>query len=170
MVPHCLLSVAYQPCERFIVTLATSVYSGSDSSYSDSDSWVVQSSVHVTDQTLTRPRYWWWENKKVFSLSLRDLVFPGVPILTNPYRDILGVRFDIFKAHERDIETCVLLRCYHTSPTPVLEKCSPLWSSAVNCHIKFIERQVLRLLVLSRLESCAPDSPSLYCCSVYVVQ
>ena len=73
----------------------------------------------------------------------------GVPILSNPSLDILGVRFDCkitFESHVRGVvsrvsqrigilrmvngvyaDTSVLLRCYHALILPILEYCSPVW-------------------------------------------
>ena len=93
-----------------------------------------------------------------------DLGLSGVPILSNPSLDILGVRFDCkltFASHVRGVvsrvsqrigilrmvngvyaDTSVLLRCYHAFILPILEYCSPVWGSAASSHLRLFDRQI----------------------------
>ena len=85
-----------------------------------------------------------------------DLGLAGVPILSNPSLDILGVRFDCrltFDSHVRGIvsrvsqrigilrmvngvyaDTSVLLRCYYAFILPILEYYSHVWGSAASSY------------------------------------
>ena len=92
------------------------------------------------------------------------LVLSGVSICSSPNHDILGVKFGsrlTFEDHVPGIvsriserigvlrlmkrvfaDTSVLLRCYSAFVLPILEYCSPVWGSAAECHLQFLERQV----------------------------
>ena len=41
------------------------------------------------------------------------------------------------------VDTSVLLRCYFAFVLPILEYCSPVWGSAVECHLQLLELQAL---------------------------
>ena len=93
-----------------------------------------------------------------------DLVLSGVSIYDSPNLDILGVKFDsrlTFEDHVRGIVssvsqridilrlvkrvfvgTSVFLRCYYAYVLRILDYCSPVWGSAVKCHVQLLERQV----------------------------
>ena len=40
------------------------------------------------------------------------------------------------------VDTSVLLRCYFAFVLTILEDCFPVWESAAECHLQFLERQV----------------------------
>ena len=40
------------------------------------------------------------------------------------------------------VDTSVLLRCYFAFVLPILEYCSPVCGSAVECYLQLLERQV----------------------------
>ena len=108
------------------------------------------------------------------------LVLPGVPICASPNLDILGVKFDSrlnFEDHVRGIvsrisesisilrlvkrvfvDTSVLLRCYNSFTLSILEYCSPVWGSAVECHLQLLVRQVYSVVRL------CPDQTFLSLC------
>ena len=93
-----------------------------------------------------------------------DLGLAGVPILSNPSLDILGVRFDCrltFESHVLGVvsqvsqrigilrilngvyaDTSVLLRCCYAFILPILEYCSPVWGSAASSHLRLLDRQI----------------------------
>ena len=93
-----------------------------------------------------------------------DLVLSGVSIRVSPNLDILGLKFDsklTFEDHVRSnvslvsqrigilrlvrrifVDTSVLLRCYFAFVLQILEYCSPVWGSAVECHLQLLERHV----------------------------
>ena len=93
-----------------------------------------------------------------------DLGLAGVPMLSSPSLDILGVRFDCkltFESHVRGVvsrvlqrigiirmvngvyaDTSVLLRCYYAFILPILEYCSPVWGSAANSHLRLLDHQI----------------------------
>ena len=39
------------------------------------------------------------------------------------------------------VDNSLLLRCYYAFVLPILEYCSPVWGSAAECHLQFLERQ-----------------------------
>ena len=101
--------------------------------------------------------------KKIYH-SHGDLGLAGVPILSNPSLDILGVRFDCgltFESHVRGVvsrvsqrigilrmvngvyaDTSVLRRCYYAFILSILEYCSPVWGSAASSHLRLLDRQI----------------------------
>ena len=68
--------------------------------------------------------------------------------MEHSYDNMLGILFavsllGILRLVKRIfVNTSVLLRCYFAFVLPILEYCSPVWVSAVECHLQLLERQV----------------------------
>ena len=93
-----------------------------------------------------------------------DLFIDGVPLTTNTSFKILGVIFDsklTFELHLRSMsksiaqklgllrksskifgDQSILLKCFNSFILPSLEYCSPVWSSAADCHLKLLDRNL----------------------------
>ena len=53
-------------------------------------------------------------------------------------------RIYIFRLVERVfVDTSVLLRCYYAFVLLIFEHCSPVWGSAAECYLQYLERKGL---------------------------